>query len=82
MTQEAIGMVGSLVATAQAWHRRHRRHGRAFLLLASLQWGCHTPLLGSLPPRRCRVSRRGRVGAYRHPVPSTPGGLDTPCRME
>ena len=50
MTQEAIGMVGSLVATAQAWHRRHRRHGRAFLLLASLQWGCHTAAPGLAPP--------------------------------
>ena len=64
MTQEAIGMVGSLVATAQAWHRRHRRHGRAFLLLASLQWGCHTGAPGLAPPRPCRVSR------HRQPPPA------------
>ena len=29
MIQEAIAMVGSLVATARAWHRRHRRRGGA-----------------------------------------------------
>ena len=50
MTQEAIGIVGSLVATARARHRRHRRRVRALLLLAGLQWGCHTAAPGLAPP--------------------------------
>ena len=80
MTQEAIGMVGSLVATARAWHRRHRWRGRALLLLASLQWGCHTGAPGLAPPEA--MPRQPPPPAPTRPPAGGPTGGPAQARPE